>query len=115
VRGALPSPVFSLAWIHSVEKTRWEERYRVEGQRLVLWQARIQGMGAGMETGPGAQLVNGWWVWQPEIAPLAELRLTLSPYTRDYILCSGGTCHRLAAWVRKAETTDVVTVRPCER
>jgi len=49
VAAALPTEEFTLAWTHSVEKTRWEETYRVDGDRLALIEARIQGMGAGME------------------------------------------------------------------
>lgn len=113
VRATLPAPSFALTWHHSVEKTLWEERYRVEGAHLVLWQARIQGLGAGMEAGEGARLVEGWWTWQPQVPPLTELRLTLSPYTQDYTLCSGGTCHTLAEWVHEPALADVVTAKAC--
>ena len=67
VRATLPGPDFTLAWQHSVEKIRWEERYRLTGDQLTLYEARIEGNGAGMESPPGARLQGGQWVWQPTI------------------------------------------------
>lgn len=60
LRAMVPADDFSLGWQHSVRKTRWEERYRVEDQTLLLFEARVQGSGAGMEAGNGAVLRNGW-------------------------------------------------------
>ena len=113
LRASLPATEFTVAWSHSVEKTRWEERYRVEGARLVLTQARIQGSGAGMEPAPEARLSDGWWTWRPAMAPLSRLRLTLSPYTRDYDICWGGRCRSLHRLVATRTPTAVVDVRPC--
>ena len=64
-RHAAQPTEFTLAWEHSVEKTRWEESYRVDGDRLRLTAARIQGLGAGMEPPPDAVLRGGWWTWKP--------------------------------------------------
>jgi hypothetical protein len=96
VRSALLADQFTLAWEHSVEKTRWEERYRVVANRLELTQARVQGFGAGMEPAAGAVLDNGWWQWNPKREPLAELKLAFSAYTRDYRLCWRERCAELA-------------------
>jgi hypothetical protein len=52
---------FTLAWTHSIEKTRWEEDWRLAGGRLQLVEARIRGSGAGMEPPAGAVLENGVW------------------------------------------------------
>ena len=36
---------FSLSWTHSVEKTTWMERWQVEGDRLALVWASVEGSG----------------------------------------------------------------------
>jgi hypothetical protein len=87
---------FTLAWTHSIEHVRWEEDYRVAGERLELVQARIQGSGAGMEPPPDAKLSGGWWTYAPADRWHAELRLTRSPYTSDYELCTAGGCRPLS-------------------
>ena len=114
VRATLPGQEFTLAWDHSVEKTRWVERYRMDGAHLALVEARVQGNGAGMESPPGAVLRDGSWVWQPQ-SRHAELRLTRSTFTRDYVLCSLDRCATLNDWVGLEATAkdDVVTIRPC--
>lgn len=105
---------FSVAWRHSVEKTRWEEHYRRVDGAIVLEESRIEALGAGMEPPPGARLVEGSWRWAPAAAPLAELRLTLSPYAGDYTICWSGGCAPLRTLVR-APDIAVVTLTPCAR
>ena len=56
---ALSIATFTLAWTHSIEKTDWQEDWRVTPEGLVLTQARVKGSGAGMEPPPGARLING--------------------------------------------------------
>jgi len=116
VRATLQGPEFTLAWEHSVAKTRWEERYRLDGDSLTLVEARVEGSGAGMESPPGARLRDGSWVWQPQSVH-AELRLTRSTFTRDYTLCADGRCADLGNWVgTPAEAgfgNQVVSVRSC--
>jgi len=115
LRASLPATDFTLAWQHSVEKTRWEERYRIDGDRLMLDRARIQGLGAGMEPPADARLVDGWWVWEPGVE-LSELRITLSAFTRDYDVCWQDRCESLATLARAAPTSNqAVTLRPCVR
>ncbi|CAM5258220.1 hypothetical protein SSTU70S_04476 [Stutzerimonas stutzeri] len=41
----LPTPAFTLAWNHTIEKIRWEEDYRVTADGLLLGEARIKGSG----------------------------------------------------------------------
>ena len=107
----LATQSFTLAWTHSIEKVRWEEDYRIEAGRLHLVEARIQGSAAGMEPPPDARLENGWWHYAPAQAWLDELRLTRSPYARDYELCVGGRCRSLAKIAPQAE--GITRVYPC--
>lgn len=108
----IPAGEFTLRWQHSVEKVRWEERYRVADQALILVEASVAGFGAGMEPGPDARLRDGRWVWQPSLAPLTELRLTASQFTRDYEICWQERCSGLKALIAPAEA-DIVVMRPC--
>ncbi|MEO8305053.1 MAG: DUF1850 domain-containing protein [Betaproteobacteria bacterium] len=112
VRATLPHAEFTLAWDHSVEKTRWEERYRPEGTALVLVEARVKGSGAGMEPPPEAMLRNGWWTWAPHTT-FAELRLTRSSYARDYTVCGGGRCSELGRLVGPTRQGEVVVFKSC--
>ena len=115
LRAALPSPDFTLEWSHSIEHTRWQETYTIVDGKMAVTKARIEGMGAGMDTGEGATFDGSGWTWKPTIAPLPKIALTLSPYTADYRLCAGGQCRSLYAWTRVATgTTAVVTVQACE-
>jgi hypothetical protein len=113
VRATLPAPDFTLAWTHSIEKTRWQERYRVEGDALVLVEARVEGTGAGMEPPPSARFADGAWTWRPRTS-LPELRLTLSSYAADYTLCWREGCRPLGALVGSAPDGSAVVVRPCQ-
>src|SRR4051812_31983919 len=105
---SLPLSSFTLAWTHSIEKIRWEEDYRLERGRLVLDEARIRGSGAGMEPPPDAVLRNGVWHYKPDIAPLATLRLTRSPFTADYQLCHAGQCRPFGDLLGQAATAEIV-------
>jgi len=114
VRATLPAPDFTLSWMHSVQKSRWEERYHVERDGLRLVTARVQGSGAGMEPAPAATLRDGWWTWHPQTA-VRELRLTRSDYTSDYTLCWRDRCRTLGDLVGATDDGAVVTVRPCDQ
>lgn len=113
LRATLPGPEFTLAWEHSVEKVEWRERYAADSGRLRLVEARVEGSGAGMEAPSGATLRDGAWTWTPATAPLPELRLTFSSFTRDYRLCSAARCATLGELAAPLADGDVVTVRAC--
>lgn len=126
---ALPSPGdarvrfepvtrFTLAWTHSIEKTRWEEDYRVRRDArgrplLVLVRARILGSGAGMEPPPDAVLRHGWYEYRPASQPSGPLRLTRSRHTADYDWCAAGACVPLGRLL--PSDGDVTLLWPCER
>ena len=113
VRATIPESSFTLAWEHSVQKTRWEERYALDGGELVLAEARVQGSGAGMEPAPEARLRDGWWTWHPATR-LPELRLSRSEFAGDYTLCWRDRCAGLGSMLGDAERA-VVVVRACTR
>lgn len=86
---------FTLAWTHSIEKTRWEEDYSVgvdarDVPHLALERARIRGSGAGMDPPQGAGFHDGWYEYVPVDQPAGPLRLTRSGYTADFDWCAHG-------------------------
>ena len=108
----LPIAAFALEWTHSVEKTRWVERYRVEASALRLVEASVEGSGAGMEPAPGAMFGDGRWTWWPDRA-LPDLALRHSPFVPPYTLCTEQGCAPLTALVGPAAEDRVVLLRPC--
>lgn len=106
---------FTLAWMHSVEKIRWEEDWKIEQTQLHLISARVKGTGAGMEPSPDAVFKNGAWHYTPSITPLKQLLLTHSPYTKEYELCIDFTCKPLSTYLPQLETTATITLEACER
>jgi hypothetical protein len=110
----LPFQSFTLMWIHSIEKIRWEEDYRAVERRLELVEARIRGFGAGMEPPDGSHLKDGVWHYQPQNHWLERLRLARSGYVADYSLCWDGSCHPLAELAGTPETAPVVEFISCD-
>ncbi len=104
---------FTLAWMHSIEKVRWEEDWRIEGQQLHLVAARVKGFGAGMEPPPGAVLRDGAWHYRPDLAPLENLNLAHSPYTRGYDLCSTDGCRPLVDHLPGIGNTAIIVLDAC--
>jgi hypothetical protein len=93
----IPVQQFTLAWIHTIEKVRWEEDYAVvDDAVLKAVSARVRGSAAGMEPSPDAQLKNGWYEYKPQISEPAVLRLTRSGFAADYEFCSGGSCRPMS-------------------
>jgi len=113
VAAVLAVESFTLAWTHSIEKTRWEEDWRVAGSALVVGAARIRASGAGMEPPPGAVLENGVWHYRPALPPQEQLRLTHSPYAAGYELCIEGSCKPLAERLPGLAADAVIEVAPC--
>lgn len=84
----LAADAFTLAWTHSVERSEWQEDWRVQAAALQLAQARVRGSGAGMEPPEGAELRDGWWVYRQPLT-LPRLRLAVSGATVDgWRLCT---------------------------
>jgi hypothetical protein len=105
----LAAAMFTLTWTHSVEKTGWEEDWRVTPAGLALVEARVRGSGAGMEPGEGAVLRDGWWRWTPRQAPLPRLTLAASGATgQGWRLCHDGECEEIGG-----EAGNPVEIAPC--
>lgn len=105
----LAASLFTLSWTHSVEKTRWEEDWRVTPAGLEIVAARVKGSGAGMEPPEGAVLRDGWWTYVPSLPALPSLVLAASGATKSgWRLCAGETCLDLGA-----EAGGPVSLRAC--
>ncbi|APH73553.1 DUF1850 domain-containing protein [Aquibium oceanicum] len=106
----LAAAAFTLSWTHSVEKTRWEEDWRVTPAGLELAAARVEGTGAGMEIPDGAVLKDGMWTYHPALPPQEALRLASSGATvGGWMLCADGNCLTIGA-----EPAEPVEIRGCE-
>ncbi|MCC2687739.1 MAG: hypothetical protein K0S21_542 [Rhizobiaceae bacterium] len=89
---------FTLSWTHSVERTGWEEDWKITGAALQLVEARIRGSGAGMEPPATARLEGGWWVYSPGLPPQPEVVLAASGATgQGWKICGGGDCVEVGA------------------
>jgi hypothetical protein len=93
---ALAATAFTLSWTHSVERTRWEEDWRLSGTGLEIVEARVRGSGAGMEPPEGAVLKDGWWTYRPALPPVPSLVLAASGATGEgWRLCAAGECREI--------------------
>lgn len=116
VAGLLVAPLgdaVTVRWMHSIEKTLWEEDWRREGDHLRLVEARIRTSGAGMEMPEGAVLEDGVWHYAPSLPPLPQVLLRHSPYVPAYTLCSEGRCLPVAAWLPGLPADAVLELAPC--
>ncbi|MEP7208224.1 MAG: DUF1850 domain-containing protein [Casimicrobiaceae bacterium] len=112
VRATLPGDAMTVSWTHSVQRTQWEEHYRLSEGGIVLEQARVQGSGAGMEAGEHAVRRDGWWTWQPQLR-LYAVTLTRSSYAGDYTICSAAGCTTLAQLTGPTAEGAAVVIAPC--
>jgi len=108
---ALGVTAMTLAWTHSIEKIRWEEDWRIQGNQMTIVQSRVQGTGAGMEPGPGATFDGHWFRWRPDMKPLKTVTLRRSGATADWSVCIRGKCRPMSAYV--GEKADPVVMKPC--
>jgi hypothetical protein len=104
---------FTLVWTHSVEKTAWQEDWRVTANGLELVQARVKGFGAGMEPPPDARLVDGWFQWQPKRAPMPQLVLANSGSAGEWRICADGHCRTLSEIFGHPVGANTTTMHAC--
>ncbi|MGL5168371.1 MAG: DUF1850 domain-containing protein [Afipia sp.] len=105
---------FMLSWTHSVEKTEWQEDWRVTPQGLEIVEARVKGSGAGMEPPPDARLVDGWFRWKPQLPVLPEVALGNSGMAGEWQLCTDGKCQELSAILGRPLGAAVTTMSVCK-
>ena len=55
-------PTFTLQWIHSVEKERWQETYQAANQQLLLTTTQFKTFGAGTPSSEGVIASNDGWL-----------------------------------------------------
>lgn len=113
VTKSLALAAFTLLWTHSIEKTAWQEDWRVGPDGLTLVAARIKGSGAGMEPPPEARLVDGWLQWQITRPPQNELLLADSGAAGEWRLCVDGRCQTLSAIVGDSHDAATTVLRAC--
>ena len=106
---------FTLAWMHSIERVRWEEDWRVDAGQLQIVAARIKGSGAGMEPPDDAVLQGGAWHYRPRVAAMDRLTLTHSPYTTGYELCTDGACRMLADYLPGIDDSATIVLAYCSQ
>jgi hypothetical protein len=106
---------FTLAWMHSVEKIRWEEEWKIVGNSLHVISASVRGSGAGMEPPPDSIFKEGAWHYTPHVLPQKELRLAHSPFTKEYELCFDGRCTPLNNFFLTLPAIDTIVLEACER
>lgn len=110
---SLAVTAFMLSWTHSVERTEWQEDWRVTPQGLEIIEARVKGSGAGMEPPSDARLVDGWFRWTPRLGLLPEVALGNSGLAGEWRLCTEGTCRQLSAILGRPIGTGVTTMSVC--
>jgi hypothetical protein len=107
---ALALSLFAISWIHSVEKTEWQETWQITDSGLKITEARVMGSGAGMDPGEGARIEGKWWVWHPDLPPQRELLLSNSGTTvSGWTICGAGQCTAIPA-----DFAGTVRLFPCE-
>lgn len=108
----LAAQSFTLAWIHSVEKTEIQEDYRLTGDRLMLTEARIKTSGAGFDPPADAKLEGGWWRWHPGTV-LDLLTLARSSAPGDWRICLERTCDPLIHYLPGQDSDTPVQIAAC--
>jgi hypothetical protein len=96
---ALAASSFTLSWTHSVEHTQWRESWVVQGDRMQLVEASVEGAGAGIAVPADAIWADGRWSYTPTLPPVPDLNLAASGMTPSpWTLCTpGGQCMALGA------------------
>ena len=108
---AIAASQFTLEWTHSIEKVRWQERWRVTPAGLVVERAWIRGSGAGIEPPEGAVWSDGAWSYEPRLPPQSSVTLAASSFTPAHTLCVGDDCRSLDRWI---PGEGPIRMSPCE-
>src|SRR3546814_13153104 len=93
----------TVTWTHTVEKTRWEEDYSASAEGIVIMEARIEAIGAGMEPPASAIREGRWWWYKPSLPVLPSVVLANSTFADGYSLCWSTECRPLAVIAPQGE------------
>jgi hypothetical protein len=107
----LPTQSVTLSWLHTVEKTTWEEDYAASAAGVTITEARIEAFGAGMEPPASAVRDGRWWRYRPSVARMS-VDLANSAFGGGYTICWNSTCRPLASIVARGEPVSI-TSSPC--
>ena len=113
VAKTLQVTAFTLAWTHSVQKTDWQEDWRVSANGLALVEARIKGSGAGVDPPADARLMDGWWRWRPAAEARKEVMLAHSGAIGDWRVCTSGRCRTLPDIFGHSLAAEPILMRSC--
>lgn len=105
----LPSAMVTVSWMHTVEKTAWEEDYVVEERQLRLLEARVKSSGAGMDAPRHAVWSEGWWTYQPVLDRMPQVVLANSEFAGGYTICPlRAACRPLEEVFRKGTAVRLI-------
>jgi len=105
----LPAQAVTLGWVHTVERTAWEEDYLASDRGLIVSEARIESTGAGMEPPSFAVWSAGRWRYRPSLPAFESVTLANSSYAPGYRICWRSQCHALASLVPKGVPVTITT------
>lgn len=108
----LPTQSVTLSWLHTVEKTTWEEDYAASAAGVTITEARIEAFGAGMEPSASAVRDGRWWRYRPSRLPMPAVEFANSGFGGGYTICWNSTCRPLASIVACGEPVSI-TSSPC--
>ena len=106
-----PTSSITLKWTHTVEKTPWEEDYRIVDDALMIEEARVKTSGAGMEPPADAIWVSGWWRYKPSTGLLKEVILANSEFAPGYTICRINVCQSIRELGPPGEFARIVPAR----
>jgi len=104
----LPTQDMTLIWTHTVERTGWEEDYSASAQGILITEARIEAIGAGMEPPPSAVREGRWWRYHPSLPRLPSVDLANSTFAGGYTICWDSRCRSLGSIIPQGEQVSIV-------
>lgn len=107
----LPTHTITLGWMHTVEKTQWEEEYLATADGVTIVEARIEALGAGMEPPRSAIWDGKWWRYRPSLPSLASVELANSTFAAGYSVCWSSGCQPLAAILPQGKQISIVALK----
>jgi hypothetical protein len=108
----ISATTFTLSWSGADARPPMELDYMVEGDGLVLVEARIKDRGDAMELPADAERAGGWWrLRRHERSP--EARFTPLPEKAAYSICWIGQCWPVASLLAATAEGAEIVIRPC--